>query len=70
MDEMKLSLTSRFMRTIITKLIRKKLGCDIDIQFNDVEVSSVDGMVHLHVDVNADISHVELNKLIKSIGLD
>lgn len=70
MDEMKLSLTSRFMRTIITKLIRKKLGCDIDIQFNDVEVSSVDGMVHLHVDVNADILHVELNKLIKSIGLD
>lgn len=70
MDELKLNLTSKLMRGIITKLIRKKLGCDIDIQINDMNVSTVDGNIHLHVDANADIAHTEFIKLIKHIGLD
>lgn len=70
MDELKLNLTSKLMRGIITKLIRKKLGCDIDIQINDMNVSTVDGNIHLHVDANADITNTEFIKLIKYIGLD
>lgn len=70
MDELKMNLTTKFMRGIINKLIRKKLGYDVDVLLNNVHVTSSDGKVNIRLDAEASISHAELLKLIKSIGLD
>lgn len=71
MDELKLSLKSTFMRSIITKLIgtviRKQLGYDIDISINDVNVVTVDGKIKLHVDVDAETTNEEFTKIVKSV---
>ena len=71
MDELKLSLKSTFMRSIITKLIgtviRKQLGYDIDISINDVNVVAVDGKIKLHLDVDAETTNEEFSKIIKSV---
>ena len=74
MDEMKLKLSSKFMRGIITniisKAIYKKLGYNIDILLNEINIENVDGKMRIHVDADAEVTNDELRKLIKSIGLD
>ena len=74
MDEMKLNLTSKFMKGIVTKIlatvIRKKLGYKIDIQLNDVIVVARDGKVHIHADVDAETTDEEFAKIIKSVTKD
>lgn len=74
MDELKLRLSTKFMRSIVTKLISKmifkKLGYQIDIQLNKIEIETTDGKVHLHVDVDGEMDNSEFMKLVKSIGLD
>ena len=71
MDELKLNLNSKFMNGIVTRLlgtiIRKKLGYDIDIQLNCVNVVAKDGKVHLHLDVDAETTNEEFMKMMKSI---
>lgn len=74
MDELKLNLSTKFMRGIVTKLIskaiKKKYGYDIDILLNEVEIKSKDGKVYLHANVDAEVSSEEFKHLIKTIGLD
>lgn len=74
MDELKLSLNTKFMKGIVSKLIakavRKKLGCDIDILVNQVNVTAIDGKIRIHADVDAETTNEEVVKLIKSIGLE
>lgn len=74
MDELKLNLTTNFMKNMIAKIaakaIRKKLGCDIDILVNKVSVTAVDGKIHVHADVDAETTNENLMKLIKKVGLD
>lgn len=74
MDEMKMKLSTKFMRGIITKLmsrvIYKQFGYHVDIQLNEIELVAKDGKVHLHADVDAEMSNEEFTKIIKSIGLD
>lgn len=74
MDEMRVNLTTKFMKGIVTKLlasvIRKKLGYKIDIQLNDVIVVSSNGRVHIHADVDAETTNEEFAKIIKSITKD
>lgn len=74
MDELKLKLTTNFMRGILAKIIakaiQKKLGCNIDILVNQISVTAVDGKVHLHADVDAETTNENFMKVIKSIGLD
>ena len=71
MDELKLNLNSNFMNGIVTKLlgmvIRKKLGYNVDIQLNTVNVVAKDGKVHLHVDVDAETTNEEFMRILKSI---
>ena len=72
MDELRVS--SKFMRGIITKMVSKmiykKLGYKVNIELNGIEVKVIDGMAHLHLDVDAEINKDELMKVIKSVGLD
>lgn len=73
MDEMKLNLSTKFMRgfvaNLISKLILKKVGYDIGIQLNEIKVETEDGKVKLHANVDAEITNEEFIKIIKSIGL-
>lgn len=74
MDELRLRLSTKFMRGIITtllsKLIRSKFGYDIDIQLNEIEIRTEGGKVRLHADVEAEVSNDEFMKIIKSSGLE
>lgn len=74
MDELKLILSTKFMKNIVTKIvakaIKKKLGYDIDILVNQIAIEAIDGKIHLHADVDAEVDKAEFVKIIKSVGLD
>lgn len=71
MDELKLNLSSKFMRGIVTKLIAKaiykKTGYRIDVVLNSVTVKVIDGKAHIHADVDAEIDNNELLKIVSTI---
>ena len=71
MDEMKIG--SKFTTGIISKLvsmvIRKKLGYDVELKLNEVNATVIDGKTHVHLDVYAELSKEELMKILASIGL-
>ena len=71
MDEMKIG--SKFTTGIISKLvsmvIRKKFGYDVQIDINEVIATVNDGKTHVHLDVDAKLTKEELNKILASIGL-
>ena len=67
MDELKMNLTTTFMRGIVTKLIRKKLGCDVDLKLNNVHVTTSDGKVYLRLDAEAGITQADLMKIINKL---
>lgn len=71
---MKLNLTTKFMKGIVTKMIattiRKKFGYNIDIQINEILVSTENGKIHLHADVVAETTNEEFVKILKSAGLN
>lgn len=74
MDEMKIKLSTKFMRGIVSKLIKraiyKKLGCNVDIQINDLDVNFVDGETSINTSVEVKLDSKEFKKIINSIGLD
>lgn len=74
MDELKLNLSTKFMKNIVTKIIakaiKKKFGYDINIQLNRIAIESIDGKVYLHADVDAEVDKAEFVEIIKSVGLD
>lgn len=74
MDALKLNLSTKFMRGIVTKLISKlifkKYGYKIDIQLNEIGIEVINGKAFIHADVDAEIDNSELMKIVKSIGLD
>ena len=70
MDEMKLKLSTKFMKGMVSKLIAKalykKLGYKVDIQLNDINVEFIDGETSIHADVDLRLDKDEFAKLIKS----
>ena len=73
MDELKLKLSTKFMRGIVTKLISmalyKKFGYQIDIEINEINMETKDGKIRIHADVDAEMDNEECLKLIKTIGI-
>lgn len=72
MDIMKLNLLNAgFIKDIITskirKFIMKKFGYDVEIQINKIDVQNIDGKLHLHLDVDSEISNEELMNLLKEL---
>lgn len=69
MDMLKISSTfmKGILNKVLTKMIQKKLGYNIDILINDVNVEVTDGKVHLHLDVDGEMNKEEFNKIMKSI---
>ena len=72
MDEMKLKLSTRFMRNIVAKLmakmIYKKTGYKVDIYLNELDVNVIDGEAHICVNAEAKLNSNEFMKIMKSIG--
>lgn len=72
MDEMK--ITSKFMTNIvskiITKVLKQKLGYNVDFKLNAIKINLDDEQAHIHLDVDADINKDELTKIISAnVGL-
>lgn len=74
MDELKLNITTAFMKNLIAKtiakMIRKKLGYSLDILLNQIEIKATDGKIRIHIDADAVTTNDDLLKMIKSAGLD
>lgn len=74
MDEMKLKLSTKFMRTIaaklIAKVIYKKTGCKVNIQLNDLDLSIVNGETVVKTNVEVKMNSNEFTKLMNSIDAD
>lgn len=74
MDEMKLRLSTRFMRGIaaklISKAIQKKYGYKVNVQLNELDIRIIDGETRISTNVEASINSKEFMKIIKDIGLD
>lgn len=74
MDEMKVKLTTRFMRGIVSKLlakyIQKKTGYKVDIHLNDLDISVIDGDTKISTNVEMKMTSSEFVKLMKQIGVD
>lgn len=70
MDELKLVLNTKFMKNIVTKIIakaiHKKTGYKVDVQLNEVRVESMDGKIHLHTNLDAEINTEDFIKIVKS----
>lgn len=74
MDEMKLKLSTRFMRNIVAKLmarmIYKKTGYKVDIYLNELDINVIDGETHVSTNIEAKLSSNEFMKIMKNIGLE
>lgn len=71
MDEMRINLTSKFMKGTITKIIakviKKQLGYDVAVELNDIRITTGNGKVHLHADVDAEVTQDQFTELIKDL---
>ena len=68
MDEMKISLSTKLMRGLIAKLLKKvirdKTGYSIDIMLNQITISHTEnGKIDVRVDMNAEIDEKEFLKI-------
>lgn len=74
MDVLKLKLSTKFMKKIVANLISKtltkKLGYNIDILVDEIEVKNEDGKIKIHMNVDAEVDNGEFIRILKSIGLD
>lgn len=74
LDEMKVNLSTKFMRNVVSKLIAKaiykKFGYKVDIQLKSLNVNVVNGEAKINTNVEVNINNNEFMKIIKSAGLD
>lgn len=74
MDEMKIKLSTKFMRGIvskmITKAIHKKYGYKVTVNLNDLDVSFMDGETNLHANVDVKMDRKEFMNLIGNVETD
>lgn len=74
LDEMKVNLSTKFMRNVVSKLIAKaiykKFGYKVDIQLKSLSVNVLNGEAKINTNVEVNIDNSEFMKIIKSAGLD
>ena len=72
MDEMQMRLSTKFMRSIVSKLITKavykKLGYKVDIQLKDLDVSIINGETSINTNVELKLDRDEFVKIMKTFG--
>lgn len=71
MDEMKFEskFATGIASRIAKKAVRDKFGYNLDLQVNHFRTTVIDGKTHVHLDLDAELTQEELNKLLKQIGL-
>ena len=69
MDEMKIksAFTTGLISKVLKKMLKKKLGVDIEICLNEIAVSVVDGKTHAHIDADCELQKEQLLKLMKGM---
>ena len=74
MDEMKIKLSTKFMRgiasKIISKVIFKKLGFKTEIQLNEIEAEMKNGKILFHIDVDGFVDEKAFTKIQRIIEED
>lgn len=74
MDEMKIKISTKFMRNfiskIVSKIVYKKLGYKIDMQLNDLDINLNNGNVSVKLNAEVNLKYDELIKIINSVNLD
>ena len=61
----KSKLITGLLSVVLQKLIKKKLGTDIRLEINGIDIYDVDeGAVGVHLDMDALIDRTELQKLV------
>lgn len=67
-----MKIESKFSRGVLSKLIEKlvrnKLGYDVDVQLNGLRMTILEDKAQVHLDVDLGASKEEVSKLVKSIG--
>lgn len=74
MDELKLKLSTKFMRGIvakvISKMIFKKFNVKPSIEVNEIEVEMKDGNVRFHISVDGNLDEKSFMKAIQLVDPD
>lgn len=74
MDEMKLKLSSKFMRSMVAKIISKsiynKLGFKPKIQINEIEAEMKDDKIHFHINADGEVDDKVLLKISRLVDLE
>lgn len=74
MDEMRVKLSTNFIRNIVSKIISKaiykKYGVKINVRLNDLDLWIIDGDANIKLNVEAKLKSDDFNKIIKSIDED
>lgn len=70
-DELKMKLSTKFMRDVLAgllqKMILKKTGYNVDIQIEEISIETVDGKIRLHANVDGEISNEEFMRIVKRL---
>lgn len=73
MDEMKIKLSTKFMRDMVAKILSKlifnKFGIKPDLNINDLAVEMKNGKIQFYIDMNGEIDDkvlMKVNRLIDS----
>ena len=71
MDEMRLKLSTNFMKSIVSKLIAKsiykKYGCKVNIQLDELDINIIDGETTINANVEAKINSDEFRKMMTKL---
>lgn len=74
MDEMRIKLSTSFMRGIVSKLIArsiyKKYGYKVNIKLEDLDVWVIDGDTTVKLNVEAKLKSEDFKRIMKTIDQD
>lgn len=74
MDEMRVKLSTNFMRNIASKIISKMIytrtGCKVNIRVNDLDLWVIDGDTNVKLNIEAKLKSDEFNRIMKNIDMD
>ena len=74
MDEMRIKLSTSFMRGIVSKLIArsiyKKYGYKVNIKLEDLDVWFIDGDTTVKLNVEAKLKSEDFKRIMKTIDQD
>lgn len=71
MDEIKVSLKTKFMRGVVSKLmskfISKQTGVNIEIRLDELDINNFDGDAYVKLNLVAKVDEKEIIKVMKNL---